>query len=220
MIIFEMQMPNHAPGKYHKVEKWEMTRESTHALISSYASETMDYILWQDTYTIPLEWKIHSIADIEIILTAPGAPMAGGTIVSDHVTTLACAQARKWAEVKIEHDRRAQGTFTTSSGTIQINDASLIALSIGRAPLTTPDATVPWTMADNSSQALTSTDMTLMLSEVGAYRSALHTAAQVIRAAIYAEGITITDVPALDITVFNWPAATVHVENEATPDPS
>lgn len=75
-------------------------------------------------------------------------------------------------------------------------------------------------MADNSSQALTSADMTLILPEVGTYRSALHAASQAIRAAIYAEGITMPDVTAIDITAFDWPAANVEIEAEATSDPS
>lgn len=44
MIVFEMQMPNHALGRFHKIIKWEMTSESTHAIINSYASEAMELI--------------------------------------------------------------------------------------------------------------------------------------------------------------------------------
>lgn len=50
-------MPNHALGLYHKVIKWEMNADSTHALINSYATEEREMISWQDTYMIRLSGR-------------------------------------------------------------------------------------------------------------------------------------------------------------------
>ncbi|MYL98390.1 DUF4376 domain-containing protein [Novosphingobium sp. FGD1] len=207
MIIFEMLMPNHAMGKYHQILKWEMTADSTHAVINSYASVEMEFISWQDTYTIPLEWPVRSIEDIEYILTQVGAPMAGGSIVPDTVVTVQCAQARKWAAVKVDRDRRINGAFVTSHGAIQIDDKSFLALSAARRILLTADASVMWTMADNSTVSLTSADIDVMLTEVVQFQTDVHAASQRLRLAIYADEISIGEVEAIDVEGYGWPSA-------------
>lgn len=216
MISYEMQMPNGALARWHKIVKWELTPESTHAVVNSYASEAMELIAWQDTYTIPLEYKISTIADIEFILTASGAPMAGGSTVPDSVETVQCAQARKWAAVKVERDKRINGTFVTSHGAIQIDDRSILALATTRRILLTADATVSWTMADNSPADLTSADIDAMLTEVARYTAGVHAASQALRSVIYADDISIGEVEAIDVAGYGWPVASVEIEDETT----
>lgn len=218
MIIFDMQMPNHALGKYHKIIKWEMTPDSTHAVINSYATDDLAMVSWQDTYTIPLEWKISAIDDIEYILTQVGAPMAGGSIVPDSVETLQSAQARKWAIVKIERDKRANGTLTTSLGPIQIDDKSVVALATAKRLLTDPEATVDWTMADNSIAPLTLADIEVIQDERADFVVAVHRASQALRDLINSAA-TIGEVEAIDVAAYPWPAPTVEIEDEA-PSPA
>lgn len=219
MISYEMQMPNGAIARWHKIVKWELTPETTHAVVTSYASQAMELLAWQDTYTIPLDYKISTIADVEFILTQPLAPMAGGSIVPDDVTTVQCAQARKWAETKIEENRRRSGVFTTSRGTIQIDDRSTTALENVKLILLTPDATVDWTMADNASQSLTSADIDIMLAEVVRFQTNVHAVSQALRLAIYADDISIEEVEAIDVAAYGWPAATVEIEDETPSAP-
>lgn len=220
MIVFEKTMPNGAIATRHRIVKWELTPDTTHAVVNSYASEAMELLTWQDTYTIPLDYKISTIADVEFILTQPLAPMAGGSIVPDDVTTVQCAQARKWAETKIEENRRRSGVFTTSRGTIQIDDRSTTALENVKLILLTPDATVNWTMADNASQSITRDDIDLMLTEVVQFQTDVHAVSQALRLAIYADDITIGEVEAIDVPAYGWPIASVEVDDETPPDPS
>lgn len=218
MIVFEMLMPNHAQGKFHVVQKWEMTPDSTHCVINSYATETREMTCWQDTYTIPLEYPIQSIADIETIMTAPGAPMAGGTIVSDEEETLQTAQARAWARVKAKREKLVNGTLVFDGGEYQIDDRSVDAL--GNANLTIDDdETVEWTLADNTSVALTSDDIVTVLIGIATYKTRVHAASQSIRRAIHAEGATIETVNAINVDdADTWPSMIGGVEAEPVED--
>ncbi|PNU05484.1 DUF4376 domain-containing protein [Novosphingobium guangzhouense] len=213
MIIFEMPAPNGALARYHRIAKWEMTSEYTRAIVNSYHSAEMVNISWQDEYTIPLEWKISTIDDIEFILTAPGAPMAGGSIVPDTVETLSCAQARKWAEVKIERDRRRYGTFTAAFGTIQIDEASLSALRNARLLIMAEGSTIPWTLADNTAATITLDDANAALLASIQYQTDVHILSQAIRDEIDAAE-TVEAVQALGVDGYPWPVASVAVEEE------
>lgn len=208
MITFEMEMPNGALTRYHRIMKWEMTPEYTRAVVNSYSSEAMELISWQDEYTIPLEWKISTIDDIEFILTAPGAPMGGGTIVPDTVEDLMSAQARKWAMVKLHRDRLVNGTYETTFGPIQIDDKSILALATTRRILTVEGSTVAWTMADNASVSLTSPNIDTMLDEVVQFQTQAHAASQALRDLIESSE-SISEVGTIDVAGYLWPVPKV-----------
>lgn len=115
MLIFEKTMPNGAVAQYHKAVRFEVQDTGTHAVVSSYHSEEMELISWQDTYVIPSVLAIHSLDDIEFVLASVGAPFAGATIVPSEAASFSARKARLKARIKIERDKREAAGVTTTT---------------------------------------------------------------------------------------------------------
>lgn len=104
MFIYEKVMPNGSVAKFHTVEKYEVHKNGTHAVVNSYHSEEMNIISWQDTYLIPPTIVIKSLSDVEFLLTYHNAPFDGGVIVEDEFSSIESIKARKYAEIKIKRN--------------------------------------------------------------------------------------------------------------------
>jgi hypothetical protein len=207
MINYEMTMPNGAIGRYHKAVKFEIHEDATHAVVNSYHSDEMDIISWQDTYVIPIVFKIETLADVEMILAMPEAPFGGGTIIPNETATLEAAQARKWGEVKIVRQTKLNGVCPTPHGPIQCDETSLSRLQGATALITADRPTVSWTMADNSKTDATETMINEMLFAARTYINQVHFVSQALRMLIYEGGISIEDVEAIAVANAQWPAS-------------
>lgn len=144
--------------------------------------------------------------------------MAGGSCVPDVIETVACAQARKWAMVKLHLDRLVGGTFTASCGPLQIDDRCLSSLS--NAKLILPaNVAIEWTMADNSVVGLTGPEIDSALIEIIGFQIREHAASQALRALIYAEDVTTETVAGIDVDNFAWPSpCVVEAPNQSVDD--
>jgi hypothetical protein len=151
MFILEKTMPNGAIAKYHKAVKLEVREDSTHAVVNSYHAEDMSMISWQDTYSIPLSIQVETLADVEYILTYPGAPFDGGVIVPDDTATLDTKKARLLGELRLTRDKEQYKGTSSPKGPIDTDSKSqsLISSFVSQAQ-SDLEFTVNWTMKDDS----------------------------------------------------------------------
>lgn len=191
MIILDKLMPNGALAKYHKIIKFEIQPDSTHATVNSYHTEALDLISWQDTYTIPLTIKIESIQDIELILTYGTAPFGGGSVIPDDIADLVARKSYVWAEIKnIRYNKINNGVLTTfglfdSDETSRTNISGAV-LSALMASLAATDFSEEWTLQDDTIVTLTGPEMIQVGNEVMTYISQCHSAARTLRDTINA----------------------------------
>lgn len=209
MFVCDKVAPNGANTRYHKAVKFEIHADATHAVVNSYHSETMEMISWQDTYTIPIVFKIETLADVETILTLSGAPFDGGVIVPDPDATIETAKARKWAETKLQRDLVINGGAPTQYGVMDSDETS--RTNIAGAVLSAIIATnasqpfeVTWTLADNSTVTLDANQMVDVGTVVMSFVNACHEHARALRQQIDAAEDEAA-LAAIDITE-GWPS--------------
>jgi hypothetical protein len=210
MFILSKEFPNGAVAQYHRAVRFEVHADATHAVVNSYHREDMELISWQDTYTIPLELKVSTLADVESILALPGAPFAGATIVDPLAGDLDAARARGWAAVKAERDRRASGGCDTALGRVDSDERSriLIAGAVQMAQIAKASGepySVAWVMANNQPVYHDADAMIAMGVTVGQHIAACWDRAQALRAEIDAAD-TPEAVGAVNF-VSGWPGA-------------
>lgn len=210
MFIAEWQAPNGALAKYHRATSFQGMGDATHVVVDSYHAEEMQVISWRDTYTIPPEVKIGTLADAEALLVAPGAPFAGGALVNPAAADLDLARVRAWAAVKAERDKCAGGGCETALGRVDSDERSRIliagAVQMAQIALAGGEAySVDWVMADNQPVPHDAPAMIALGLAVGQHIAACWERAQTLRAAIEAAE-TVEDLTAIDINS-GWPGA-------------
>lgn len=210
MFICDLVAPNGANTRYHKAMKFEIHPDAIHAVVNSYHSETMEMISWQETYTIPVMFKIETLDDVETILTtALSSPFVGGTIVPDETATLDSKKARKWAATKLERYSRMNLGIVTDYGMFDTDDiaranisgavlAAVVANSSGQP------FSISWTLKDNTIATLTANQMIQVGMLVMTYVDECHAASRTLREAIDAAEDTDT-LDAIDIAS-GWPS--------------
>lgn len=208
MIVQQKTMPNGAAADYHKAIRFEIHADATHAVVNSYHNEEMSMISWQDTYVIPILFKIETLADVETILTLVGAPFDGGSIVPETVADLDSQKARRWAEVKVRRDLAIDGGVETPSGIFDSNETSrtnllgaIQAASIAKAA--GQPFTITWTMRDNTDVDLDADTLIAAGLTIMSFVDACHARARALRSEIIAAADE-TELAAIDITA-DWP---------------
>ncbi|GAA0745203.1 DUF4376 domain-containing protein [Sphingomonas sp. ABOLD] len=210
MFIREMVAPNGAATRFHRAIRFEVRPDATHAVVQSYHLADMQLVSWEDVYTIPLLVRITSLQDVEQILTAPGAPFDGGTVIDPMAGDLQLAKARAWAAVKAARDRAADGGCDSALGRVDTTDRSRILIS-GTVQMAQIDKaagrpfSVDWTMADNSPVAHDADAIIALGVAVGMHTAACWDRAQQLRGEIEAAE-TVEEVAAIDIAT-GWPGA-------------
>ena len=152
MFILDKVMPNGAQARYHKAVRFEVHEDGTHGVISSYHLDTMELISWQDTYVFPIAFKIQTLDDVETLITLPGAPFEGATLVSDDATEFQRKKANIKAALKQARDTAEWSGVYTPLGRVdsdpvsqrKVSGAALMASIVGAS------FAVDWRMADNS----------------------------------------------------------------------
>lgn len=124
MFVHTKEMPNGAIAQFHKAVRFEVYADATHAVVNSYRSAAMEMVSWQDTYVIPVLLKIESLADVESILTAPGAPFEGGTVILADQGDLVAAKALARGLVKSRRDQAEWAGVMTPYGPIDTDPAA------------------------------------------------------------------------------------------------
>lgn len=211
MFILTKEMPNGAAAKYHRAVRFEVHADATHAVVNSYHREDMELISWQDTYTIPPELKVSTLGDIEVILSLPGAPFAGATVVDPAAGDLSIAKARAWAAVKAERDKCAGGGCNTALGRVDSDERSRIliagAVQMAQIALAAEEPySVDWVMADNEPVTHDAPAMIALGMAVGEHIAACWARAQALRGEVEAAE-TVEAVAAINF-VSDWPGAT------------
>lgn len=152
MFVLEKVMPNGAVAQYHKAMKFEIHPGEVHAVLNSYHLPDLVMISWQDTYVIPEPFVVNNLQDVEVILTLPGAPFAGGSLIPLEAEPLEVAQAKAMAAVKTCRNKAEWGGVDTPLGAVDSDpDAQRkISGAVQMALLTGDTFSVQWRMADNS----------------------------------------------------------------------
>ncbi|RSV44425.1 DUF4376 domain-containing protein [Sphingomonas sp. ABOLE] len=208
MFILEKLMPNGAQARFHQAARFEVHQDATHAVVNSYHLEDMLLTSWQDTYVIPRELKISTLDDVERILSLPGAPFAGATVVDPAAGDLDTARARAWVSVKAERDKCASGGCETALGRVDSDERSriLIAGAVQMAQIAQAAGqpySVDWVMADNQPVTHDASAMIALGMAVGEHIAACWERAQALRAEIDAAD-TVDAVSAINF-VSGWP---------------
>jgi hypothetical protein len=209
MFVIQIEMPNGSNCNWHKVQKFEVHADGTHAVVNSYPRDTLDMIGWQDTYTIPAPIVINSLADVEEVLTTNiTSPFQGASVVPDEVETLETAKARKWAEVKSFRVTKMQLPCTTPSGVVDADSASVTniqgaAQGAALAKMAASPLSMDWRMHDNTLVTMDADAVIAMALAVMAQVQGCYARSWALETEIEAAD-TIEAVQAVDITV-GWP---------------
>jgi len=204
MFIIEKTMPNGAIANYHVVAKYEVHPGAVYAIVNSYASETREMISWQDTYTFPTHvFQIESLDDVEVFLTATGAPFEGGIIIPEEAATLDEQKARKRARLKLKRDQVDWGGVATPNGVVDSDAESKIkilgAFVVAQSKLAMGEPhSVDWRFSDNSVVTLDAQAVMVMGAAVYAHTEHCQAVKNALDAAIDA-ATTVEELDAVDI---------------------
>ncbi|MBC7729139.1 MAG: DUF4376 domain-containing protein [Microbacteriaceae bacterium] len=127
---------------------------------------------------------------------------AGATQLPDASVGIAALKTRKWAEVKAERDRRADGTFTSGSRTFDADPVNLVGAALD-AYLSVQNKEAyaqPWVLADNSAAMLTAAEMIAAGRACKAYLAGLWVISQGLRDKLNAAQTT------AEVDAITWPA--------------
>ncbi len=127
---------------------------------------------------------------------------AGGTVVPDASGTLADAQARQWAAIKAERDRRLHGTFECLDHTFDVDCVNVAGAALDAliAKLNNQDVAQLWVLADNTAATFDADQMIAIGRACKSYVGELWAISQALRAQIEA-ATTVAEVEAV-----TWPS--------------
>lgn len=189
-ILKNMQKPNGALVTFHKPVSAQVDFTQGIAMVNIAAWPNEE----ANTNGLPLDWMwppmsvpLSRLADLEdALLELEGSPFLGGSRVLDQAGGLEGVKARKWAEIKAMRSAMEFGGFTWDGSafdsdpvsTSRIEGACTLALI---AQLQATEFTEDWTLADNTSRLLSTTEVLQVGVALGQHVSAVHAQAKALR---------------------------------------
>lgn len=156
MFLLTKTMPNGAVCQRHECVKFEVHPGFVQPFINSYSDESPDMIAWQtSSHTLPVAIiQVSSLDDVEVFMTATGAPFAGGVIVPKEAATLDQQKILKRARLKLRRVQAEDAGVITPLGIVDSDLDSRLKISgaVTMAMLALQNGQpfdVDWRMANN-----------------------------------------------------------------------
>lgn len=159
-IVKETYTPTGGIAMVHRVQRVEIVADTITVTINSYASETAQLIMWQDSHIMPAA-ELNAMTYPESVyswLVSPIGPFPGGQLLASP-TELEVQQAKMMTEITSLRDKKISSGCETPLGRVDTDEISIrnimgtyqsaVLSMIAQQPFS-----VNWRMADNTSVAM------------------------------------------------------------------